>query len=93
MNYQNKYSDFRAEVITQLRQALKEKGYNRQEQEDLPQEYIFDSSISEWYSIIWWDGESFRGIGNESNDDYWFEIDDLSLLNLCKILDYINEQN
>lgn len=91
MNYQNKYNDFRAEVIIQLHQVLKEKEYERSPIENAPQELCYNNE--EWYSIVKWDGADFKGIGNESQDEYYFGIEELSLLNLCKILDYINEQD
>ena len=105
MNYQNKYNDFRAEVIIQLRQTLKEKGYDQtdewfKEDEDecynddrynLPYAYVGDDDLYLYY-IVRWDGESFLCYSSE-DIEYWIEIDDIDLLNLCKILDYINEQN
>lgn len=98
MSYENKYNDFKAEAIIKLRQLLNEKGYDREEKynnsdEDFPTQYVFDSSIDEIYSIVLWDGESFKGIGHLSKDDYWFEIEELDLFTLCQIADYINEHD
>ena len=106
MSYQNKYSDFKAEVIIQLRQVLKEKGYDQtdewfKEDEDecysddrynLPRAYIGHDDTMYLYFIVRWDGEFFLCYNHE-NMEYWIEIEDIDLLNLCKILDHINEQN
>ena len=106
MSYQNKYSDFKAEVIIQLRQVLKEKGYDQttewfKEDKDecysddrynLPHAYVGDEDALYQYYIVKWDGESFLCYSSE-NMEYWIEIENIDLLNLCKILDHINEQN
>ena len=92
MNYQNKYNDFKAEIIIQLRQLLNEKGYNQEETENIIQQYLC-ANTNQYYKIVLWDGESFKGLGNETDSEYWFEIEELDLFTLCQIADYINEQD
>lgn len=106
MSYQNKYNDFKAEVMIQLRQLLNEKGYDREKDwletdEDecysddrykLPYTLLGDEDGSYPYYIVKWDGQSFLGYNNEDMD-YWFEIEELDLFTLCQIADYINEQD
>lgn len=99
MNWINKYNDFRVECIIALREALK-KGYDQEElwnnenddRYELPTApYVGKYMDYENYSLVLWDGNHFKGIGWESGDEFWFEIDDIDLFNLCKILDYLNE--
>ncbi len=102
MNYQNKYNDFKAEIIIQLRQLLNEKGYDRTKEwlerdecytdgrYELPYTLLGDEDGFYTYYIVKWDEESFLGYNNEDMD-YWFEIDELDLFTLYQIADYINE--
>lgn len=104
MSYQNKYNDFKAEVIIQLRKVLNNKGYDQttewfkededecysNDRYDLPFAYVGDEDALYQYYIVRWDGESFLCYNSEDMD-YWIEIDDIDLFNLCKILDYLNE--
>lgn len=106
MTYLDKYYSFRAKLTDQLLLELKEKGYDQttkwfKEDEDecysddrynLPRAYIGHDDAMYLYFIVRWDGESFLCYNHE-NMEYWIEIEDIDLLNLCKILDHINEQN
>ena len=108
MNYQNKYNNFKAEIMTQLRQLLSEKGYDREkdwvevDEDGCFNDERYDNIASTLlgddedgfypYYIVKWDGESFLGNNNEDMD-YWFEIEEFDLFTLCQIADYINEQN
>lgn len=97
MKYQNKYNDFKAEVIINLRQLL-EKGYDRTEEWedehkkfDLPIQYYMEDFGYEAYSLVKYDMDGFKGISRESDDDYWFEIEELDLFTLCQIADYLEQ--
>lgn len=98
MNWTNKYNDFRVECIKALQEALK-KGYNKEElwnsgdnsRYELPKEIYSEDGYYEFYSLVSWDGDSFKGIGWESEDDFWFEIDDLETITICHLIDLINE--
>jgi hypothetical protein len=101
MNWTNKYNDFRVECIKALQEALK-KGYNKEElwnsEEDERYEiptapYVGKHMDYETYSLILWDGKSFKGIGWESQDDFWFDVDDLETRTICELIDLINEKD
>lgn len=99
MSYINKYIDFKTECISKLRTLLKEKGYNvkdkwEQDNEDkfsLPtQTYYGENGDYYTYTLVYWDNESFLGKEWESGDEYWFDIQELDLPNICHLIDFIN---
>lgn len=100
MNWTNKYNDFRVKCIISLREALK-KGYNQEklwndeendERYEIPTApYVGKHMDYETYALVKWCEKSFKGIGWESGDDFWFEIDDLDTRTICNIIDLINE--
>lgn len=98
MNWTNKYNDFRIESIIALREALK-KGYNQEElwnsgdnlRYGLPKAAYSEDGSYEFYSLVSWDGDSFKGISWESGEDYNFWIDDLETRTICNLIDLINE--
>ena len=105
MNWTNKYNDFRVECIIALREALK-KGYNQEElwnddendenddRYELPTAFYVGKYMDyETYSLVLWNGKSFKGIGWESGDELWFDIDDLETRTICYLIDLINESN
>lgn len=100
MNWTNKFNDFRVECIIALREALK-KGYNQEElwndeendeRYEIPTApYVGKHMDYETYTLVLWDGQSFKGIGWESGDDFWFDIDDLETRTICNLIDLIDE--
>lgn len=102
MNWTNKYNDFRVECIIALKEALN-KGYNQEEiwnDEDSDKRYELPTACYvgkhmdyETYSLILWDGDSFKGIGWESQDNFWFDVDDLETRTICNLIDLINEKD
>lgn len=99
MNWTNKHNDFRIECIIALREALK-KGYDYEElwnseddeRYEIPTSPYVDKHMDyESYALILWDGNSFKGIGRESGDYFWFDIDDLETRTICHLIDLINE--
>lgn len=100
MTYIDKYHKLRAYFINELKEQLLIKKYDKTEQweEDnekfnLPTHYYLEDFGYEIYSIVLWDGDSFKGIGWESNDEYWFGIDDLDTNVIAHILDILNESD
>lgn len=98
MTYLDKYYDFRGELIKELKEQLLTKEYNKAEQWkdenkkfNLPIQYYLEDFSYELYSIVLWDGHFFKGISRESDDDYWFDIDDLDTKTIAHILDILNE--
>lgn len=96
MTYLDKYYDFRAELIKELRQQLLTKEYDMThiwEDEDerfsLPQELYTEDYSYDVYSLVKYDMEGFKGIGWETEDEYWFDIETLGTETIAHILDML----
>ena len=99
MDWINKYNYFREDCVHALKAALK-KGYNQEElwssekiKYILPRTIYCEDGSYEHYSLVSWDGDAFKGISWESEDDYFFWIDDLETRTICHLIDLINEQD
>ena len=98
MTYLDKCHEFRAELIRKLKEQLLTKKYDKRmiweadiEREVLPVQYYLEDFGYELYSLVYSDGELFKGIGWESDDEYWFTIDELDTEVIAHILDMLND--
>lgn len=99
MTYLDKYYEFRAELIRELNEQLLTKEYDKtdvwedeNERFNLPTQYYLEDFGYELYPIVKYDMDGFKGIGRESEEEYWFEIDELDTEIIAHILDILNDE-
>ena len=99
MNWTDQYNDLRSRAAEQLilcRFDLTKEWQESYEKDtayryELPSTILYNDGFYDTYSIVHFDGESFLGYNWDDGERFWFNIDELSLNCICKLIDLINE--
>lgn len=101
-NYSQQYQEFRNTIESHLYKKilegnvwdktdlLDEGGFFKEGIDwwELPQVQYLEDGVIECYTLVLSEGTTFKGVLNEDlSNEYWFDIDEISTQNLCKILD------
>lgn len=99
MTYLEKYSELNKQVSSELKKLVEEKGYDETKlweseddsRYDIPTELYLDDGFYTRYTLVKWEDGSFTGRSWDTNNEFFFDIEDLDLFTKCELIDWINE--